>query len=191
MTVAEARDRFRDRGLVIIEDGAREVAEAAPGTIVQQRPAPGAALTDLELRVIVAVAPPGILVPDVVGLPLAQAQARLEKEGLTVAEPGSEASSQPPGSILKQIPAAGTRTAGGTQVYLVQSQAPAIAVPKVTGRSLRAAKDAITKAGLTVGSTRYEEDAELGGGTVLRQSPAPGEEVPSGTAVDLVAVSPN
>ena len=68
MTVSAARERWRAKGLVIIEDGERNVTEADPGTIVQQRPSAGAELSsNKEIRVIVAKQSADVSLPDVVG----------------------------------------------------------------------------------------------------------------------------
>ncbi|MCH9686117.1 MAG: PASTA domain-containing protein, partial [Deltaproteobacteria bacterium] len=41
MPVAEARERWRAKGLTIIEDGERADSGAEVGSIIEQRPAPG------------------------------------------------------------------------------------------------------------------------------------------------------
>lgn len=191
MTVEDARERWRDRGLVIIEDGEREGSGAAPGTIVQQRPPPGAALSSKEVRVIVAKAAEEAVVPDVVGMTEDEARGAVTASGLELADPQKEASDRPKGTVLRQIPAAGEKAKRGSIVRIVVAETPAIAVPKVNGMYLGQAKATLSEAGLVVGKIRRVEDAERGENYVLRQTPAPGEEVPPGTEVELVVVAPN
>jgi beta-lactam-binding protein with PASTA domain len=80
---------------------------------------------------------------------------------------------------------------GGSAIQLVVAENPSIAVPKVTGMYLSAAKKALQEAGLALGKVRRVEHPELGQNHVLRQTPSPAEEVPPGTEVELVVVAPD
>lgn len=192
MTVAAARDRWRDKGLVIIEDGERAVSEGEPGTILQQRPAPGNQLaSNKEIRVIVARASQEKSVPDVVGGSLDDARIKLTAAGFEMGEPRQEASEEPAGTVLKQVPASDSKAKGGSIVRITVASAAAIEVPKIRGLYLSRAKKMLASAGLAVGTIRRVEDAERGENYVLRQDPAPGEKVPPGTEIELVVVAPN
>lgn len=192
MTVNDARERWRDKGLVIIEDGERAVSDGEPGTIIQQRPSPGSGLaSNKEIRVIVARASEEKAVPDVLGVHLDAARVQLTEAGFEVADPRNEASEEPAGTVLKQLPSPDATAKTGSIVRLTIAAAAAVEVPKVRGLRLSRAKKALAEAGLTVGSVRRVEDPERGGGQVLRQDPAPGEKVPPGTEVELVVVAPN
>jgi hypothetical protein len=191
MKVDEARDRFRDKGLVIIEDGERDGSGAEPGTIIQQRPAPGASLSSKEIRVIVAKGVEAVAVPDVLGKTLAEARAALVESGFEVPEPTREASEQPKGTILQQVPNPGARARVGSMVRLAIAEEAAVEIPKLTGMHLRRAKEALEEAGLTLGRVRRAEHPTLGEGWVLKQVLAPGDRVPPGTEIELVVVAPN
>ena len=191
MTVDAARERWRDKGLVVIEDEERSDSGAAPGTIIDQRPAAGSPLASLEIRVTVAKAAADANVPAVVGKPLAEARKALTEAGFEVAEPTTEASREPKGTVIKQSPAAGEPARQKSMVRLVVAEAAGIEVPKVTGSYLGKAKKTLQEAGLTVGAVRRVEHEELGQDYVLRQDPKPGAEVPPGTEVELTVVAPN
>jgi eukaryotic-like serine/threonine-protein kinase len=191
MTVEAARERWRDKGLVVIEDGERIDSGAAPGTIIEQRPAAGSPLASLEIRVTVAKAAPEASVPGVVGKSLEEARKALLEAGFEVAEPTTEPSREPKGTVVKQNPTAGEAAKLKSIVRLVLAASPAIAVPKVTGGYLAKAKKTLQDAGLSVGAVRRVEHDELGEDYVLRQDPAPGAEVPPGTEVELTVVAPN
>jgi beta-lactam-binding protein with PASTA domain len=191
MKVADARDRFRDKGIVIIEDGERDGSGAEPGTIIQQRPVPGATLSSKEIRVIVAKGAETFAVPDVLGKDLSEARGALVEAGFEVPEPTREASDKPKGTILRQVPNPGARVTAGSPVRLVVAEQAAVEIPKVTGMHLRRATEALEEAGLKLGRVRRAEHPELGENWVLRQSPAPGDQVPPGTEVELVVVAPN
>ncbi len=191
MAVERARERFRGQGIVIIEDGSREDDSVEPGTILQQRPLPGAPMPAKELRVIVAKAPSGRPVPDLVGKPAAAARAELEALGLAVETETAAAADAAPGTVIEQQPPGGTRVGKGGKVRLVVAGAAVVEVPRVVRKKLPKARKILEDAGLAVGKVRQQEDPELSGGTVLRQTPKAGAEVAPGTAVDLVVVAPD
>ncbi|MEM9455984.1 MAG: PASTA domain-containing protein [Myxococcota bacterium] len=191
MTVDAARERWRDKGLAIIEDGEKIDSSAEPGSIIEQRPAAGSPLASMEIRVTVAKATPEVEVPDVVGEPVDDARKILEEAGFEVPEPSSEASREPKGSVIDQRPAAGKQVKAESIVRLVVAEPAAIEVPKVTGTRLFRARKILEEAGLKVGAIRRVEHEERGEGYILRQTPKPGAEVPPGTEIELVAVSPN
>ncbi len=191
MPVDEAREAFRSQGIVIIEDGAREDDTARVGTILQQRPLPGAPMAAKEIRVIVAKAPQGIEVPNVVGAEGTVARKKLEEAGFAVTVDRAPAGEAVPGSVVEQQPPAGAHVAKGGKVRIVVAQAATVEVPKVTRKKLPKARAMLEEAGLAVGKVRQVEDPELSGGTVLRQSPKAGAEARPGDRVDLVVVAPD
>lgn len=191
MPVEEARERWRAKGIEIIEDGERDGSGAEPGTIVQQRPAPGAELSVKEIRVVVARKSEDVKIPDVVGKPIDDARKVLTDAGFDVADPTPEASDKPASSVIKQTPPANEAAKKGSIVRLVIAEPAGIEVPKFTGLYLGKAKKAITDAGLKVGAIKRVEHSELGEGYVMKQTPVAGEKVPPGTEVELVVVAPN
>jgi beta-lactam-binding protein with PASTA domain len=191
MPVEEARERWRAKGIEIVEDGERDGSGAEPGTIVQQRPAPGAELSSKEIRVIVARKSEDVKIPDVVGKPIDEARRMIADAGLDAADPTPEASDKPASTVLRQTPPAQEAAKRGSIVRLVIAEPAGIEVPKFTGLYLGKAKKAITDAGLKVGPIKRVEHAELGEGYVMKQTPVAGEQVPPGTEVELVVVAPN
>jgi serine/threonine-protein kinase len=191
MLVDEARERWRAKGIEIIVEGERDGSGAEPGTIVVQRPAPGAELSSKEIRVTVARKSADVPVPDVVGKSIEDARKALEAGGFEVADPAFEASDKPPNTVLTVTPGVGETAKSGSIVRLVVSQAAGIEVPKFTGLYLSKAKKAIEESGLKVGRIKRVEHSELGQDYVLRQTPAPAEKVPPGTEIELVVVAPN
>lgn len=191
MSVDAARERWRDKGIVIIEDAERLDSGAEPGSIIGQRPAAGSALASKEIRVTVAKAAPEVLVPRVIGQTADTATTELEAAGFEVPDPTLEASREPQGTVIKQHPAAGETAKAKSVVRLTVAEPAGIEVPKVTGGSLSRAQKAIEKAGLVVGTVRRVEHEERGENYVLRQDPEPGTPVPPGTEVELVVVAPN
>ncbi len=192
MTVDAARERWRSKGLVIIEDGERSVAEAEPGTIVKQRPSAGAELSsNKEIRVVVAKASSDVPLPKVEGKSYTDARTALVAAGFEVPEPTKEVSDEDAGTVLKQVPAAGTKAKEGSVVRLTVAEPAAVDVPKLRGLYLSGAKKKLEAVGLVPGKVRRVEDPERGQNYVLRQDPSPGDKVPPGTEVELTVVAPN
>lgn len=204
LALREARERWRAEGIVIIEDSQRVDATVESGTILSQIPAGGAPLQTKEIRVVVASAPEMVPVPSVIGKSATEATESLVAAGFEVPAPEKEASSEPPGTVLRQEPNAGSKTQKGALVRLVVSgESPAadtsgavepvdlIEVPKVVGMQLDRARKKLEEAGLGVGSVRQQEDPELSSRRVLSQKPSAGTEVAPGTAIDLVIVAPD
>lgn len=192
MTVDAARERWRAKGLVIIEDGERNVTAADPGTIVQQRPSAGAELSsNKEIRVVVAKASSNVALPDVVGESYDSARAELVKAGFEVPAAATEVSDKEANTVLKQVPAAGSEAKDGSVVRLTIAEPLAVEVPKLKGLYLSGAKKKLAEFGLAVGRIRRVEDPERGENYVLRQDPSPGDKVPPGTEVEITVVAPN
>jgi hypothetical protein len=127
-----------------------------------------------------------ISVPDVVGLPQAQAEAAIATAGLSVGTTAHQFSQTVPfGSIISQQPAAGIEVTFGTSVDLVISQGVPLIVPDLTGMTTSQAQAAITAANLMPGSVTQEPSAVAEVGCVGRQFPAAGAHVAQGTAVNL------
>jgi len=193
LPVDAARERWRKKGITIIEDGVRADSGKAPGTIVQQRPSPGEALDSKELRVTVAQAGEAIQVPNTIGKPLADARTELVEAGFEVPAPKTK----PPtaevavGNVLASEPNAGAQAAKGSVVRLTVAEAEQAMVPKLTGMSISKARKLATSSGFVIGKVRRVEHPERGGGTVLRQDPAEGAEAAAGSTIALTVVAPD
>ena len=144
------------------------------------------ALSQAEITALMS--PTMVEVPDVVGLPQADAEAAITDAGLAVGTVTTAASDTVPvGDVISQHPAAGSSVPDGTTVDLVVSSGPElVSVPNVVGMTQAAAEASITGAGLTVGSVTTAFSTTVPAGDVISQNPAAGASVPVGTAVDLV-----
>ena len=127
-----------------------------------------------------------VRVPDVVGEDQDDAQALLEDKGLEV-EVKRKASSEDEGIVIEQDPEQGERIDEGDTVTITVSTGPRqVEVPEVVGLSQEEAEVEITDAKLRVGNVTTEVSDEFEEGTVISQSPEPGEEVDARSRVDLV-----
>lgn len=127
-------------------------------------------------------------VPEVEGLTLATAQARLRERALVMDREAGERYDDevPAGHILRQSPAAGSLVKRGGRVEVAVSLGlRVVAVPDLAGAALPAAQVTLAAAGLTIGRTVgiYSPDSQPG--TVVDQSPRPGVRAGNAAAVDL------
>ena len=99
-----------------------------PGEVVETEPEAG---TELEsgqpLRLFVSLGPPLVPVPDVVGLPMSDAEAQLEGSGLAVSsEVSVPDDTYPPGTVVgTDLPSWVTELEPGAEIGLFVSAVPA------------------------------------------------------------------
>ncbi|MBD2765616.1 Stk1 family PASTA domain-containing Ser/Thr kinase [Kocuria sp. cx-455] len=125
-------------------------------------------------------------VPDVAGSSVATAERTLDGAGISNVGVHTTTNAQvPAGSVIATDPGASSQVRGLEQVVLLVSEGPAqVDVPLVEGMSLNEARDAITRAGFSVGAVqpRFSEEPA---GTVVEQQPASGSSAEEGSVVDL------
>ena len=129
-----------------------------------------------------------ITVPELTGLPLAEAQ-RLGRElDLPVQEEGQRFSaSMPPGFVLEQRPPAARRVKAGRRVSVIVSGGmETVEVPRVVGRSLRQAIVLLDAARLEVGDVAECPSVEVETEGVVAVSPVVGSTLQAGERVDLL-----
>ena len=155
------------------------------GIVLGQAPNSGASVPQgTKVALVVSNGPPGVAMPDVVGLAAADAiralRARKLRPTLT-----QVASTEAPGTVLTQRPMAGRRAKPGTTVVLeVAKGAAPVAVPDVTGQSQQQAAASLRAAGFSSHVVQVPS-ASAPAGTVVAQSPAAGVKAAKGTAVRL------
>lgn len=129
-------------------------------------------------------------VPDVVNVSSERAQDELSRIDLTarlVRQPSPDIAE---GNVIRTDPQAGTSVEAGTSVTVyVSSGIETVTVPTLQGMSLSAARDALTAAGLQLGTVIQRNDGTMAAETVLEASESTGAEVPPRTLVNLVVAS--
>ena len=118
---------------------------------------------------------PQIGVDNVVGIPFAQAEAAVQKQGFKVVRLDVD-SDQPAEQVLSQSPGAGRRLAKGGIVRLSVSSST-ITMPNVVGRSREQALSTLQQHHLNV-TVVQQDAANATPGTVLSTDPAAGAKVP-------------
>lgn len=165
----------------------RESSDSPEGTVFEQNPGSGELLNEGEsVNIVVSTGVATATVPDVVGLPEADAVAAIEDEGLTadvVTEPSDEAGE---GIVIAQDPGAGTELEEGDTVQILVSEGPEFEMPDVQGDDADEAEAFLEdELGLDVSQEGSPEPCPQPPDTVCSQDPEPGEPVQPGDSVTL------
>jgi serine/threonine-protein kinase len=139
-------------------------------------------------------------VPDVTGMPQADAESALAEAGLEVAVSQEQSTTVPAGAVIRQDPPAGEQVDKGSTVTIVVSTgspsptptpsptASDVQVPNVYGMQSAVAERQLTALGL-VPAFRQKPNTGQPPGTVVDVRPDSGTMVPSGSTVLLVIAS--
>lgn len=129
-------------------------------------------------------------VPDLVNVSAERAQDDLGELDLASKIVLESSSDIVEGNVIRTDPEAGTAvTQGDTVTVYVSSGKETVVVPTLEGLSLDAAKQALTQAGLQLGTVIQRNDKGLAADTVMEASEAADAEVAPETAVNLVVAS--
>jgi len=127
---------------------------------------------------------PRVEIPDVTGLALADAKAKLSAAGFPLIEGGTEASDAPVGTVTRQDPSGSAQA--GTGITVFTSSGNQKTVPDVTGQDLEAAKAAFGAAGFTQITLSCTEAGDAPDtGKVTGQEPAGGSSVAPDAALKV------
>jgi len=189
LTVDTARGVLTELGLTLREVEQQPSESVAAGSVITWSVAGDATLTvgsevpkGTTIDVVVSSGSSRRTVPDVAGLDVEQATAALESVGLVVGGT-SEGFSETvvAGLVLGSQPEVGTEVTAGDAVVLVLSKGrDLVKVPNVIGKTLLEATDALTKAGLQIGSV-----TGASGGRVTWTNVSAGAQVSRGTRVSM------
>ncbi|MCP3964249.1 MAG: PASTA domain-containing protein [bacterium] len=174
-------------------DVGEEPSCAGEGTVVRQSPeknrrvAPG---TVVDLVLASAGADPRV-VPRLTGLAGERAETALRKASLQLAQVQHQESERPEGTVLAQLPVAGTRLPAGCPVALTLAKPiPLVTVPDLVGSSEAAVRNAFASrqgafAYLRGGRVVTVQTRRVAAGTVVQQNPQAGARVRRGTVVGI------
>lgn len=183
---AEAEKKLSDAGLRVRVSRAYN-ATVDRGRVVETDPAPGSRIRgNGTVTITVSRGPEIVKVPQLKGVPLAEARQKLKSASLAAATVTREFSdSVKRGAVIGTDPKAGSERRPGSAVSLVVSKGERLDVPVVTGMTERQAREELTDTGfkVKVASTRIHSDEDKG--TVARQSPDAGATGASGDTVTL------
>lgn len=168
----------------------REPNEAVqPGGILSQVPKPGMVVR--KGRVIDVVVSSGIetvMVPDLTGKTLIEAEILLDQAGLKRGDIYSESNRNiPEDHIIRQKPAPNTKIQKGATVDIYRSLGPEyVEVPNFIGAPLVKVQSELPSLGLVFNNSVIYKTSPYLQGNILDQKPLPGEVVPINTEMSFV-----
>jgi beta-lactam-binding protein with PASTA domain/tRNA A-37 threonylcarbamoyl transferase component Bud32 len=186
LTQSQARRKIAAVGFKV--SVSREASESVPsGTATRTAPPAGTQIDKgTTVTLFISSGPQSVTVPSVVGQSQDTASAELANVGLKVSITQQDSTTENPGTVLSQDPAAGSQAGRGSTVTITVARQPQqVTVPNTVGQGQSAALTALADAGLTpiVGPpeavTNRAED-----GKVLAQAPS-GGKVKRGTRVTI------
>jgi beta-lactam-binding protein with PASTA domain len=195
---AASRRHARRRQVRVIAGATGALVVAAGAGVVAMRDSDGRPTITVDSTVPTTTAEPSpgtatttpvpstIVVPTVIGAPVAQADAQLKVLGVNVVLQDDPLSSRPAGEVVGQDPPAGTQVAVGSTVTLTVANAMEAIVPQLAALTVDAATKAIQDAGFVPVARPVDvppDDASVG--RVIAQSPPAGSMVTMGTTVEF------
>lgn len=182
--ISEIRARTMLEGAGFVPEVKTRIADDGIGFVLEQDPASGGRLGEgSTVTIVVAVSR---TMPDVMGLPQAEAQDLLSKAGAQTVVVETRAASEPEGTVIAVNPAVGEAFSSYQSVTLtVASKAE---VPDVVGMEKVEAQAAVEAAGFTVEITYSEGDGKAN--TVTKMEPAAGEKADPNSKVRLFVIEP-
>ncbi|MCR5109161.1 MAG: protein kinase [Lachnospiraceae bacterium] len=137
-----------------------------------------------------------VTVPDVVGLPKAEAKVMLENEEFVVEIEEIKDSNTEVGSVVKQSPMGAESASPGSTVLIyvcsekteeepLEEEAAQVSVPDLAGKDEASAKQLLSDAKLTYETVSQESNDSVAAGLVLSQTVAAGTMVEEGTTVNF------
>jgi beta-lactam-binding protein with PASTA domain len=162
-----------------------------PGSIMSQIPAPGTKIKEGRMvKVKVSKAEEAVIVPQLRGISVRQAELLLTQASLQLGEVSWVASdSFPRDVVIENMPSSGLSVPPGISVNIVASlgaMPDTVMMPDLVGKNIDEGRRMLQEIGLQIGKTKSKRNDDFLPGTVLDQSISPGDKVLRGTEVDLV-----
>jgi beta-lactam-binding protein with PASTA domain len=182
--LSTGKDRLRTAGF---EPGrvVRRFSFDEEGTIVGQRPAEGKLRWGSEIKLIVSKGPRPVTIPEVVGLPAAEAKKTLKGAGLVPVVVEAYSDEVKEGKVIATAPGAGVSVDEGSEIEVTVSLGPRfkkVKMPDVRNMNVDAAVNKLEDLGLR---TRVFQSCDGGGTVVSETDPVAGTTIRQN---DLVAL---
>jgi eukaryotic-like serine/threonine-protein kinase len=188
LTVENAQAQLDDAGLVVRMAGGRHSTKVPQGSVLEVLPAEGTTLERGDrVKLVPSLGPPPVPVPNLVGLPLADAKSALREGHLKVGEVTRAFNERfDPDRVVRQGVKADAEAPLGSAIDLVVSKGPTpVAVEKVVGLQRDEAVAVLESQGFVV-HVEEEFSDRVDEGAVISQSPAKGTDLQPGETVTIV-----
>jgi beta-lactam-binding protein with PASTA domain len=160
-----------------------------PNLVIKQSPEPfSKAPRNTRVNLVVSKADL-VKTPNLIGIELEPSLEILKKSELLTGKIVKGQSPSTPNTVIGQDPAPETLIKKGSKVDLVVAKPEETASPNLVGLTEPDASTRLEETGLKTGKVTYEV-SEGRQGTVIKQSPPPGQSLPVGSQVDIVVSKP-
>jgi eukaryotic-like serine/threonine-protein kinase len=188
LTIEDAQGRLDDAGLVVRMADGRYSTEVPAGSVLKVQPAEGTTLEQGDrVTLVPSLGPRPVPVPNLVGLPLAEAKQALREAGFEVGDV-TEAFNErfDAGQVIRQSVRADAEAPLGSEIGLVVSKGPTpVPVEKVIGLKRDQAVAVLETQGFVVDvQEEFSDRVELG--KVISQTPPKGTDLQPGKTVTIV-----
>ncbi|HEX7320426.1 MAG TPA: PASTA domain-containing protein [bacterium] len=191
-TTEQARVILESKSLLLMVGGEEDNDKYGENIIFRQTPLPGSTVRSKStITVFISKGTSASFLPDLKGMGLSEATARLSQLNLKIGEVRTEEnSSVEKDKIVSTVPPAGSRIRKDDMITIVLSSGAQLGdVPRLVGRALSTAKRLIEEGGFEVGSVSYEVSTEINVGIIISQSPSAGTKLKKGSKINLVVAT--
>lgn len=189
--VVTSLERVRSARLNLKVTGEQYDATQAKSHVVSQDPPPGTMLREgRTISVVVSLGAQEVVIPDLAGQSLRQAELGLHKSGLKRGRVARVSYSGERDTVLSQYPPARSIANRGMPIDLLISMGAAevlIRVPDVVGHAQVQAEEELRKIGLAAAVKQQDAGPGAKKGVVLEQNPKAGMPAAVGSAVEIIA----
>jgi len=185
-TQAAATAALQQAGLVLGPVTTAASNDVAEGSVISTDPAAGATVDEgTTVSLVVSAGPDTVPIPNVVGLPEAEATSNLQNAGFTRINTRQAPSTEPAGQVVAVDPGQGSQANPETQVITLSLSTGSAPVPDVRGQTYDQARATLQAAGFTDITQQNAESNELPAGQALGTEPGSGQQA---TADDQITV---
>jgi eukaryotic-like serine/threonine-protein kinase len=188
LTVENAQAQLEDAGLVVRMTEGRHSTKVPEGSVLAVQPAEGTSLERGDrVTLVPSLGPPPVPVPNLVGLPLADAKAALREAHLKVGEVTRAFNERfDADHVVRQSVRADAEAPLGSRIDLAVSKGPTpVPVEKVIGLHQDEAVAVLESQGFVV-DVQEEFSDRVDKGAVISQAPAKGADLQPGETVTIV-----
>ncbi len=190
----QAYEQLFDLKLYLQREAEQFNSQIPENAVVSQRPLPGTVVKPGRVvKVIISLGSEIVVVPDLSGKSLRQAEVLLRQAGLVVGEQTRIYSTDVQlDNIIIQNPRQLAEVDKGTTVNLVISDGPLAydaVMPNFLGTHISYAEEIVEIMGLNVGNIVTQIDASLKDGTIIEQEPSPNKPIDDTVTVNFLISS--
>ena len=188
LTIENAQAHLEDAGLVVRIAEGRHSTKAPEGSVLDVQPAQGTTLERGDrVKLVPSLGPPPVPVPNLVGLPLADAKTALREAHLKVGDVARAFNERfDEDRVVRQSVQADAKAPLGSRIDLVVSKGPTpLPVEKVVGLRQGEAVAVLESQGFVV-DVQEEFSDQVDKGAVISQAPEKGADLQPGETVTIV-----